>query len=545
MFDNPSLILLILVFVLVFSYLFLRINDKSSKESNISSLKNISPEEAIQEVESCILNKDHLAAQEFAIKYLEMDPTFDDLRRLLVKSFIDTKKEYDAITHLLVLLNNNPNEIRLNLQLAVLYQNTRQYKRAIQYYNNVVKQDNTNIMAMRNIASLYMYERQFDSALKTYKQLINAIPEEENKIDIYISMGDIYMNQGENKLALDYYKKALYKNEKNTVLLKKIRKLYTRLKDNNSIIRVSKLLLELEPQNFEYYKDLIELYFSLKQYDKALEYATKAMTLPKKDETVIKSLMARIYTYTGKASEAVKIIKEEMHYDRKDLDMVKTLAMAHCKDKKYKRAVEVCMDAIEAAQPSAVPKLQGIISTILSEEGLYLFEIGQTSEAFEKFSEALQYNSENPDVYYRLASTNRSVKNYSEAIKNCKRAIDLSPENSSYYEYLGDIYTDLQNQIEAKKQYKEAISIDPRNASAHTKYGVIQASNKEFSAAIKSLTTALSIEESNPDIRYNLALIYELAGKTDLARQEYKKVLAIDPNHKEAKNNLQILGTGE
>ena len=186
MFDNPALILLILVFVLVFSYLFLRINDKSSKESNISSLKNISPEEAIQEVESCILNKDHLAAQEFATKYLEMDPAFDDLRRLLVKSFIDTKKEYDAITHLLVLLSNNPNEVKLNLQLAILYQNTRQYKRAIQYYNNVVKQDNTNIMAMRNIASLYMYERQFDSALKTYKQLINAIPEEEDKIEIYI-----------------------------------------------------------------------------------------------------------------------------------------------------------------------------------------------------------------------------------------------------------------------------------------------------------------------------------------------------------------------
>ena len=537
--------MLILVFILVFAYLFLRFNDKKNEDNSIRSLRNISPEEAIQEVESCILNKDHRAAQEFATKYLEMDPGFNDLRRLLVRSLIETKKEYEAITHLLVLVNDNPAEVKLHLQLAVLYQNTRQYKRAIQYYNNVIKEDSSNLMATRNLASLYMYERQFDSALKTYKQLVNAITEEKDKLEIYIAMGDIYMNQGENKLAMDNYRKALYINENNTSLLKKIRKLYTRLKDTNGIIRISKQLIELEPQKYEYYKDLIELYFEIKKYDLALEYANKAMNLPKKDEASLKALIARIYTYTGKASQAVKLIKEEMNYDRNDIELVKTLAMAHCKDKKYKRAVEVCMDAIEAAQPAAVPRLQNIISTILAEEGVYLFELGQTAEAFEKFSEALQYNSDNPEVYYKLASTNRTVKNYSEAIKNCKRAIDLSPENSSYYEYLGDIYTDLQNQIEAKKQYKEAVYIDPRNASAHTKYGIIQAHDKEYPAAIKSLTTAVSIDETNPDIRYNLALIYELAGKTDLARQEYKKVLAMDPNHKEAKNNLQILGTDE
>lgn len=539
-----SLLMLILVIVLVFSYLFLRINEKKNDNSSTSSLKGVSPDEAIQEVESCILKKDHRSAQGFALKYLELDPNFTELRRLLVRSFLETKKEYDAITHLLILIKTHPEEMKLHLQLAVLYQNTRQYKRAIQYYNNVLKEDNGNIMAMRNLASLYMYERQFDSALKTYKQLINILEDEKDKLDIYTAMGDIYMNQGENQLALDSYRKAFYLNENNISLLKKTRKLFTRMKDSENIIRTSKKLIQLDPNNYEYYRDLIQLYFGLKKYDSALEYAHKAMNLPKKDEASLKALIARIYTYIGKASEAVKMIKEDMEYDRSDLEMVQTLAMAHCMDKKFKRAVEVCLDAIEAAMPTGVIKLQKIISTILAEEAAYLFGIGQNTEAFEKFSEALQYNSDNPEVYFKLSITNRSVKNYSEAIKNCKRSIDLSPENSKYYEYLGDIYQDLQNQIEAKKQYKEAVSIDPRNASAHAKYGITQARDKEYEAAIKTLMTAVSLEETNPDIRYNLALVYELEGNREMARQEYKKVLSMNPNHEEAKNNLQILGTG-
>ena len=57
----------------------------------------------------------------------------------------------------------------------------------------------------------------------------------------------------------------------------------------------------------------------------------------------------------------------------------------------------------------------------------------------------MQYNNENPEIYYKLANANRAIKNYSEAIRQCKRAIELAPEVSLYYETLGDIYYELQN----------------------------------------------------------------------------------------------------
>ena len=51
----------------------------------------------------------------------------------------------------------------------------------------------------------------------------------------------------------------------------------------------------------------------------------------------------------------------------------------------------------------------------------------------------------------------------------------------------------------------------------------------------------MSLDPDNVDIRYNLALAYEVAGKKDEAKVEYEKVLELNPQHKEAANNLKLL----
>ena len=94
-FDNPPLLFLILTIILAVVYVFLRINEEVSGKNSVKKL-GISPDDAYIEMQTCLANKDHKSAQLFAQKYLEGDPTFIDLRRLLIKSFIDSHKEYDA-----------------------------------------------------------------------------------------------------------------------------------------------------------------------------------------------------------------------------------------------------------------------------------------------------------------------------------------------------------------------------------------------------------------------------------------------------------------
>ena len=542
MLNNLILIVLFICFVSALSYVYLYIKAEAVKKmSKKGDDLQITPDEVYKQVQTMIANADFSTAQKLAKKYLAQNPYHHELRKLLVKSYIDTQKEYEAISNLLVLVQFYPDDLSLYLQLANLYKNTHQNKKAIHFYSYLLSKDKYDINSMRNLAELYFNNKQKESALKLYKQLVTYIDDEDEKVQYYEIIANIYMTYGEYNKAINFYKKVLDHKSDNIDAVKDLRKIYLKLKDTENVIYYSRKLIDLEPDNYSYYEEIVNLLFHIHSYDDALRYAQKALELPTADIFAIKNLIAKIYIYTGKIQESIDLIKETIVSDPTNLLLSQTLAMAYCMNKDFEMAKKVCQEAIDVAVPSDIKVIHNNLSTILAEEAVNLLNQGKTKEAFEKFTEAMQYNNENPEIYFKLAKANRMIKNYSEAIRQCRRAIELAPEVSLYYETLADIYYELQNFIEAKKLYKDAVFIDPKNARAHTFLGILQSKDKEHDNAIKSLETAVSIEPDNVDIRYNLALSYEVAGKRDEAKAEYEKVLELDPNHKEAKNNLKLL----
>jgi superkiller protein 3 len=542
MLNNLILIILFVCFVSAIIYVYLRLREEvPHKSTKKADELQITPEEIYKQVESLILNADYITAQKLARQYLGQNPYHHELRKLLVKSYLETQKDYDAISNLLVLVQFYPDDITLYQQLATLYKDTNQNKKAIHFYSYILSKDKYDVNAMKNLAELYFNNKQKESALKLYKQLVSYIDSEEEKLQYYEVMANIYTTYGEYQKALTLYKKVLEHSLNKTAIIQEMRKIYSRQKDTENVLYYSKKLVDLEPENYAHYQDIINLLFHIRMYDEALEYAEKAKELPEADLIEIKNFIAKIYIYTGKIQESIGIINEAIASDPTNLALTQTLAMAYCVDKDFEMAIKVCKDSIEIALPSDMKTIHNNLSTILSEEAMHYLKQGKTKEGFDKFNEALQYNNENPEIYHKLAEANRTIKNYSEAIKQSRRAIELAPENGYYYENIADIYYEVQNFIEAKKMYKEALAINPNNARAHTFLGILQSKDKEHEAAIKSLETAISLDSTNVDIRYNLALEYEVNGRLDDAKVEYEKVLELDPEHKEAANNLKLI----
>lgn len=542
MLNNLILIVLFICFVSGLAYVYIRLKEETAKtnKKNGEDLQ-ISPDEIYQQVEALILNADFSTGQKLAKKYLCQNPYHHDLRKLLVKSYIETQKEYEAISNLLVLIQFYPDDLSMYIQLATLYKNTHQSKKAIHFYNYVLTKDKYDVNSMRNLAQLYFNNKQKESALKLYKQLVTYIDDEQEKVEYYEIMGNIYTTYGEYIKAVNLYKKVLEYNPSNIEVIKDLRKIYLKQKDTENVIYLSRRLIDLEPDNYIHYDEIVNLLFHVHSYQEALDYAFKALNLPTADVFAVKNQIAKIYLYTGRVQESIQLINETIIQDPTNLLLSQTLAMAHCMNKDFEMAKKVCDDAIEVALPSDINVIHNNLSTILAEEAVDLLNQGKTKPAFDKFTEAMQYNNENPEIFFKLANANRTIKNYSEAIRQCRRAIELAPEISLYYETLADIYYELQNFIEAKKLYKEAVFIDPKNSRAHTFLGILQSKDKEHENALKSLETAVSLDPDNVDIRYNLALAYEVAGKYDEAKNEYGKVLELDPNHKEANNNIKLL----
>ncbi len=539
--NNLVLIILLIFFVLGILYVFMKIKDSSSVQNTGGEHLQISPEEVYQQVESLMNNADYNTAQKLAKKYLNQNPYHHDLRKLLVKIYVSIQKEYDAISNLLVLIKAFPDDINLYIQIADLYRDTHQSKKAVHYYSYILSQDKYNLHAMKALALIYYNNKQKDSALKLYRQLVSLVDNENEKLEYYEILGSLYSSMGQYEKAIVVYKKVLEKNSANIEVLKDMRRIYLKLKDTDNVLYYSRTLINLEPDNYKYYEEIIDLLFHLHMYEEALSYAQKAIDLPNADVYTLKNYIAKIYIYTGKIDDSIELITETIKQDPTNLLLSQTLAMAYCMNKNFDMAKKVCHDAIEVAIPSDIKVIHSNLSSILTEEAVYLLNQGKTKQAFAKFNEAMQYNNENPEIFYKLALANNSIKNYSEAVKQCKRAIELAPEVSLYYEALGDIYMGIQNFIEAKRYYKEAIFIDPKNARAHALLGTLQSKDGDHENAIKSLETAVALAQDNIDIRYNLALAYEVAGRKEEAKVQYQKVLDANPNHQEAMNNIKLL----
>lgn len=544
MLNLNNLILAILFIFLIsgVSYVYLKLKEETGKKKKDKGENlQISPEDVLQQVELLLVNADYSTAQKLAKKYLCQNPYHHDLRKLLVKSYITTQKEYEAISNLLVLIQFYPDDLSLYQQLATLYKNTHQNKKAIHFYSYILSKDKYDLAAMRNLANLYYANKQKESALKLYRQLVTYIDDEEEKIEYYEIMGNIYSTYGEYEKAVSIYKKVLEKKPADIEVIRDMRRIYLKLKDTENVLYYSKLLIDLEPDNYKYYEEIIDLLFHIHSYEEALEYAQRALNVENADIMAVKNYIAKIYIYTGKIDESIELINETILTDPTNLLLSQTLAMAYCMNKDFEMAKKVCHDSIEVAVPGDIKVIHNNLSAILSEEAVHLLSQGRTKAAFDKFTESMQYNNENPEIYYKLGIANRSIKNYSEAIRQCKRAIELAPEISLYYETLADIYYDIQNFIEAKKFYKEAVFIDPKNARSQALLGVLQSKDGEHESAIKSLETAAALDTNNSNIKYNLALAYEVSGRKEEAKNQYEKVLEFDPNHKEARNNIKLL----
>lgn len=544
MLNLNNLILAILFIFLIsgVSYVYLKLKEETGKKKKDKGENlQISPEDVLQQVELLLVNADYATAQKLAKKYLCQNPYHHDLRKILVKSYITTQKEYEAISNLLVLVQFYPDDLSLYQQLATLYKNTHQNKKAIHFYSYILSKDKYDLIAMRNLANLYYANKQKESALKLYRQLVTYIDDEDEKVEYYEIMGNIYSTYGEYEKAVNIYKKVLEKKPADIEVIRDMRRIYLKLKDTENVLYYSKLLIDLEPDNYKYYEEIIDLLFHIHSYEEALEYAKKALNVENADIMAVKNYIAKIYIYTGKIDESIELINETILTDPTNLLLSQTLAMAYCMNKDFEMAKKVCHDSIEVAVPGDIKVIHNNLSAILSEEAVYLLSQGRTKAAFDKFTESMQYNNENPEIYYKLGIANRSIKNYSEAIRQCKRAIELAPEISLYYETLADIYYDIQNFIEAKKFYKEAVFIDPKNARSQALLGVLQSKDGEHESAIKSLETAAALDSNNVNIRYNLALAYEVSGRKEEAKNQYEKVLEFDPNHKEARNNIKLL----
>ncbi|MDH3530579.1 MAG: tetratricopeptide repeat protein, partial [Acidobacteriota bacterium] len=100
----------------------------------------------------------------------------------------------------------------------------------------------------------------------------------------------------------------------------------------------------------------------------------------------------------------------------------------------------------------------------------------------------------------------------------------------------------IQRFDEALGFYAKALELEPESFEANANIGQIYFKQREFVKAGEYYAKALTINKRDPGLRNDLGLTFYLRQPADPKRavEEYRKALALDPDHELALQNLSV-----
>lgn len=129
---------------------------------------------------------------------------------------------------------------------------------------------------------------------------------------------------------------------------------------------------------------------------------------------------------------------------------------------------------------------------------------------------------------------------YEQAIGHYEEAIRLYPEFAEPQVNLGNAYVGLGKADQAREVYLKATKASRGASSAWYRLGRLSDSQKNLEEAEEYYRKAVELRSRYPEALNSLGVLYAQGGKTREAIQTFEAVLAIQPLHRNARENLRI-----
>lgn len=479
--------------------------------------------------------------------YLDKKPADNGVRTILAKALHDAGKVYNAIDQAKVIVKNQPLNSDIQLFLANCYAEVDKPMKAIEIYKEVLQHNSENVVALKELAKVYVATNQKKSAIEMYKKLNELLDNSFEKAKIKTTIAEIHLEFADYKPAIKEYEEILEVYPDDIKIQKRLIELYKVTLNYEPLIIMANQISVRDADNENglwALNMLMDIYRLSGDYPKALDYAEMIRIHPLADTNQLESDIAKIFFHEGKFDSSIELLDELSKKDPENIGIKKELASAYEAKEDFKAATEVYRKIIDLAGVSDVKQIHFELSNLYSNWAMHLFFNKENEECFKKFSTALEYCDENADVYYRLGTINRAIKNFNEAVNQYKKAIDLDTQNAEYHYAISECYEEIDSVYEQKKALIECLKYDPQNAKAHYKYGLILSVQNDEINALEHIQEAANIDDTFIDAKRKLALMLEHIGKKEEAALVYEDILKLEPENEDVLNNLKMLQGG-
>jgi len=344
--------------------------------------------------------------------------------------------------------------------------------------------------------------------------------------------------------------------------------------------RLFESYLKVQPKHLETLNALALLTFQTEQYDKAVEYLSKAVKLSPRVAGLHNNL-GNAYQKLGKIQEALDSYQRALEIDprfaqalynrgqlfqsleqlseaqacfEKAINIEPNYADAHNGKGIILQLLGQTQAALESYQlaithqPShakAHCNLADILSELkrsqealahydqaliyepdylkaLNNKGVLLQGLNQFDQALACFDKALQMNPRFWDAHSNRGVTLQKMRRLEESAIAFHQALEMDAKQASVYNNLGNVLGELGRFDEALEQFTQAVELAPGVAQPLINKGIVLQEMGDLTQALASLNQALTLEPENPEAHWSKAVALLLSGQFDQGWQEFE-----------------------
>jgi tetratricopeptide (TPR) repeat protein len=409
--------------------------------------------------------------------------------------------EYEAIIRLA------PNDIRSAVLLGRLYGLDNHPEKAEAIFKKILNDHPDSTSALSYLGKLYIDQEQYQQAI----QLFQRIPENQRGPSTLAMLGLAYSQTGDYAQAVKNFKAALEADPENVDVRRQYADALMRSGKMDGAHNQFEQILKVNPQDGVAYLRLAQIDQSEGHYDVASKELDQAQKLLPGDLEVTYQ-QALLQNSLGRQDQAIKILQDLLSQTKSASGQyssgeasnraafLERLGMIYRSQGKYDEAINTFRQITGLGKDQA-SQGEGLIVETLQLEG-------QPQKAMQEAEEALKKYPNNRSLILLHASLLGDQGHVNEAVQELRNLMKDHQDDTQVQLAIVQVYSQAKRYREAQNELDQVLA-QPN----------LKPSDREFA-------------------EFLLGSVYERQKKYDLAEQQFKKVLQVDPLNSAAFNYL-------
>ncbi len=528
---------------------------------------------------------------------VQKQPNNPDVYTALANYYAETNDGARALESMEKAVQLSPGRSESYLNLAMLQVNAQQWDAAEGNFKKAVELSPQSTTALLSLGSFYQTRGRFPEAEQWFQKAIASAPGDPNP---RLSLASLYM--AENKLGQteDFLRQSKKDFPNNSVGYRMLGDFYFA---NNQIDKATDEYAALyrdHPKDMVVKKNYIQLLILRNRPDDARKLNDQIINADPNDQDA-QIYNGEIQIASGKASDAVNTLLNVMKNDPDNAIAHYQLGLAFDQlgninraESEWRSAVRLRPEIVDAHRALAGIAIHKGDADALAQEaneimvlqpgapdGYLLRAVAdmdrkQYASADDYIHRSLEKEPNNPAAYVQLGNLRIAQNKLTEAQQAYQQALDLDPnstdalggvlnvyllqkqpdravtaaraqlakfpKSAGFHVMLGQLLMEQKKDLAgAEQEFQQAVDLDKNNSEAMLKLGLVRS---ERGATDQALQTFLDGSKANPkEVAFYLLAggIYENRKDWDRAKQQYQKVLDIQPENPVASNNLAFV----